>query len=40
MVVHHMEVSELLERIVYKLLELTNVREASAFPRDCTRLIP
>ncbi|EOO27378.1 MULTISPECIES: aspartate--tRNA(Asn) ligase [Bacillus] len=29
-----------LERIVYKLLELTNVREASAFPRDCTRLIP
>lgn len=29
-----------LERVVYKLLELTNVREASAFPRDCTRLIP
>ena len=29
-----------LERIVYKLLELTNVREASAFPRDCTRLTP
>lgn len=25
-----------LERVVYKLLELTNVREASAFPRDCT----
>ena len=40
MVVHHMEVSGGLERIVYKLLELTNVREASAFPRDCTRLIP
>ena len=41
MVVHHMEVSGIgLERIVYKLLELTNVREASAFPRDCTRLIP
>ncbi|KFN04142.1 aspartate--tRNA(Asn) ligase [Bacillus clarus] len=29
-----------LERVVYKLLELSNVREASAFPRDCTRLIP
>ncbi|EJQ11662.1 aspartate--tRNA(Asn) ligase [Bacillus cereus] len=29
-----------LERVVYKLLELTNVREASAFPRDCTRLMP
>ncbi|MBW8351855.1 aspartate--tRNA(Asn) ligase [Bacillus sp. IITD106] len=29
-----------LERLVYKLLELSNVREASAFPRDCTRLIP
>ncbi|MGN4423115.1 aspartate--tRNA(Asn) ligase [Bacillus cereus group sp. MYBK30-1] len=29
-----------LERVVYKFLELTNVREASAFPRDCTRLIP
>ncbi|MED0991894.1 aspartate--tRNA(Asn) ligase [Bacillus nitratireducens] len=29
-----------LERVVYKLLELTNVREASAFPRDCTRLTP
>ncbi|MGR5905057.1 amino acid--tRNA ligase-related protein [Bacillus paranthracis] len=29
-----------LERVVCKLLELTNVREASAFPRDCTRLIP
>ncbi|AIY76885.1 TPA: aspartate--tRNA(Asn) ligase [Bacillus tropicus] len=29
-----------LERVIYKLLELTNVREASAFPRDCTRLIP
>ncbi|PGZ01439.1 aspartate--tRNA(Asn) ligase [Bacillus cereus] len=29
-----------LERVVYKLLELTNVREASAFPRDCIRLIP
>ncbi|HFK1452920.1 TPA: aspartate--tRNA(Asn) ligase [Bacillus pacificus] len=29
-----------LERVVYKFLELSNVREASAFPRDCTRLIP
>ncbi|MBS4196692.1 aspartate--tRNA(Asn) ligase [Lederbergia citri] len=29
-----------LERLVYKFLELSNVREASAFPRDCTRLIP
>ncbi|KAA0765364.1 aspartate--tRNA(Asn) ligase [Bacillus sp. SH5-2] len=29
-----------LERVVYKLLQLSNVREASAFPRDCTRLIP
>ncbi|WP_242213184.1 aspartate--tRNA(Asn) ligase [Bacillus cereus group sp. BfR-BA-01383] len=29
-----------LERVVYKLLELSNVREASAFPRDCTRLLP
>ncbi|HGH7180606.1 aspartate--tRNA(Asn) ligase [Bacillus cereus] len=29
-----------LERVVYKLLQLSNVREASAFPRDCSRLIP
>lgn len=29
-----------LERLVYKFLELSNVREASAFPRDCTRLTP
>ncbi|WP_369899879.1 aspartate--tRNA(Asn) ligase [Bacillus manliponensis] len=29
-----------LERLVYKLLNLSNVREASAFPRDCTRLVP
>ncbi|MDZ5610320.1 aspartate--tRNA(Asn) ligase [Bacillus pseudomycoides] len=29
-----------LERLVYKFLELSNVREASAFPRDCTRLVP
>ncbi|MGE7857647.1 MULTISPECIES: aspartate--tRNA(Asn) ligase [Bacillus] len=29
-----------LERVVYKFLQLSNVREASAFPRDCTRLIP
>ncbi|MEH6979637.1 amino acid--tRNA ligase-related protein, partial [Bacillus pseudomycoides] len=29
-----------LERLVYKFLELSNVREAGAFPRDCTRLIP
>ncbi|MCR2822289.1 aspartate--tRNA(Asn) ligase [Lederbergia panacisoli] len=29
-----------LERLVYKFLELSNVREASAFPRDCTRLAP
>ncbi|MCJ8008657.1 aspartate--tRNA(Asn) ligase [Lederbergia wuyishanensis] len=29
-----------LERLIYKFLELSNVREASAFPRDCTRLIP
>ncbi|MGG2065879.1 aspartate--tRNA(Asn) ligase [Bacillus sp. S14(2024)] len=29
-----------LERLVYKFLNLSNVREASAFPRDCTRLVP
>ncbi|GAB6424482.1 aspartate--tRNA(Asn) ligase [Bacillus luti] len=29
-----------LERVVYKLLQLSNVRESSAFPRDCSRLIP
>ncbi|WP_348519858.1 aspartate--tRNA(Asn) ligase [Bacillus sp. 165] len=29
-----------LERLVYKFLNLSNVREASAFPRDCQRLIP
>ncbi|MDD7601498.1 MAG: aspartate--tRNA(Asn) ligase [Firmicutes bacterium] len=29
-----------LERIVQKLLELDNIREASAFPRDRNRLVP
>ncbi|PLT29988.1 aspartate--tRNA(Asn) ligase [Peribacillus deserti] len=29
-----------LERIIYLFLNLGNVREASAFPRDCDRLIP
>ena len=29
-----------LERLVYRFLNLSNVREASAFPRDCTRLVP
>lgn len=29
-----------LERVVAKLLNLPNVREASAFPRDCERIIP
>lgn len=29
-----------LERLVYKFLNLSNVREASAFPRDCNRLVP
>ncbi|NRG33166.1 aspartate--tRNA(Asn) ligase [Niallia circulans] len=29
-----------LERIIMKFLNLGNIREASAFPRDCDRLIP
>ncbi|MFD2971763.1 aspartate--tRNA(Asn) ligase [Peribacillus deserti] len=29
-----------LERILYRFLNLGNVREASAFPRDCDRLVP
>lgn len=29
-----------LERLVFKFLNLTNVREASAFPRDCGRITP
>ena len=29
-----------LERVVAKLLNLSNVREASAFPRDCERILP
>ena len=29
-----------LERIIMKFLNLGNIREASAFPRDCDRIIP
>ncbi|MNV91348.1 Aspartate--tRNA ligase [compost metagenome] len=29
-----------LERLVMKMLNFTNARETSSFPRDCTRLTP